>query len=155
MQLLAPLTVSLAILLPAVAGAGPLPVVQRDGRAHVTAAALEREAGIVLKRLPARGGYVACGLDRCAPLQSVVTDAGVVLAPVDALSEALQLSAHFDDQRRHVSFTSASRTPADVAGLARVGAILPNLRLTQLDGTPVSLDDFRGRRVLINSWASW
>jgi peroxiredoxin len=37
----------------------------------------------------------------------------------------------------------------------RVGSIAPNLRLTRLDGTPVSLDEFRGQRVLINSWASW
>ena len=36
-----------------------------------------------------------------------------------------------------------------------VGAIAPNLRLTKLDGAPVSLDEFRGQRVLINSWASW
>jgi cytochrome oxidase Cu insertion factor (SCO1/SenC/PrrC family) len=39
---------------------------------------------------------------------------------------------------------------ADVHGaVARVGESLPDLELADLDGTPVRLSDFRGRRVLI------
>ena len=31
----------------------------------------------------------------------------------------------------------------------------PQLSLTDLDGSPVSLDDFHGKVVLINNWATW
>jgi peroxiredoxin len=31
----------------------------------------------------------------------------------------------------------------------------PQLSLTGLDGNPVSLDDYRGKVVLINNWATW
>ena len=31
----------------------------------------------------------------------------------------------------------------------------PKLSLTGLDGNPVSLDDYRGKVVLINNWATW
>lgn len=31
----------------------------------------------------------------------------------------------------------------------------PNLKLSDLDGKPVSLDDYRGQIVLVNNWATW
>ena len=85
----------------------------------------------------------------------MVTDGDTLLVPVLALSEAMNLTANFDDSRRLVTFVSAPRESAVRTGPARVGTIAPNLRLTQLDGTPITLDELRGRRVLINSWASW
>ena len=39
--------------------------------------------------------------------------------------------------------------PAEPAGAA------PAFRTTDLDGRPVSLEDYRGRPVLVNFWASW
>ena len=149
------LTLSLFALLPALAGAARLSVVVRDSHAYVAAAALEREAGIVIKRLPGRGEFVACGKELCAPLNGVLTDGDTLLVPVAALSEAMSLTANFDDSRRHVTFVPAPRESGAKTGPARVGAIAPNLRLTRLDGTPVTLDELRGQRVLINSWASW
>jgi len=131
-----------------------LPVIVKGGEAHVAAAALEREAGIVIKKLRARG-FVACGAEQCAPLKSALTDGDTLLVTVAGLSEALNLTANFDENRRHVALVPASRNASNAAGVARVGSIAPNLRLTKLDGTPVSLDEFRGQRVLINSWASW
>src|SRR5262245_10382260 len=116
---------SLTCLLPALVGAASLPVVQRDGREYVSAPILEREAGIVIKRLSGRGGYVACGAEQCAPLKSVATDADVVLVPVDGLSAALNLSADFDEDRRHVALVPARGESVAAASVARVGAIAP------------------------------
>jgi cytochrome c biogenesis protein CcmG/thiol:disulfide interchange protein DsbE len=36
-----------------------------------------------------------------------------------------------------------------------VGSLAPGLALTDLDGRPVSLADYRGRPVVLNYWASW
>ena len=45
---------------------------------------------------------------------------------------------------------SDAQARADVRGaVARVGETLPEIALADLDGTPVRLSDFRGRRVLI------
>ena len=149
------LVLGLTALLPALGGAAPLPVVMRAGAAHVASVALEREAGIVTKRLSGRSEFVACGKELCAPLKGVVTDGAAWLVPVAALSEAMGLAANFDDRRQHVTFTPTPRASAGSPGPARVGSIAPNLRLTKLDGTTVTLDELRGQRVLINSWASW
>ena len=149
------LPLALTVVLATLACAAPLPVILRNGQAHVAAAALEREAGIVVKRLPGRAEFVACGIDRCATVKAPVIDGNTILVPVASLSEALNLTATFDESRRHVTFAPAPHSADSVTGPARVGAIAPNLRLTKLDGTPVTLDEFRGQRVLINSWASW
>jgi hypothetical protein len=149
------LTLALASAFPFLVCGAPLPVILKGGEAHVAAAALEREAGIVIKKLPGRGGFVACGAEQCAPLQSALTDGDDLLVPLAGLSEALNLTANFDENRRHVALLPGPRSAPNTMGVARVGSIAPNLRLTKLDGTPVLLDEFRGQRVLINSWASW
>ncbi len=149
------LTLTLTANLPLLACAAPLQVIVKGGEAHVAAAALEREAGIVIKKLPGRGGFVACGAEQCAPLKSALTDGDTLLVPVAGLSAALNLTANFDESRRHVALVPAPRTSVTTPSAARVGSIAPNLRLTKLDGAPVSLDELRGQRVLINSWASW
>jgi hypothetical protein len=144
--------------MPTLVSAAPLPVITRDGQAHVAAAALEREAGIVIKRLSgreARSEFVACGTSQCAPLKRVLTDGDTLLAPVAGLSDALNLTANLDDSRRHVTFSPAHRDSTTTSGASRVGGLAPNLRFTKLDGTTVTLDELRGQRVLINSWASW
>ena len=149
------LPIALTVMLAMLGSAAPLPVILRGGQAHVVASALEREAGIVIKKLPGRGEFVACGTEQCAPLKSVLTESDTWLVPVAGLTEALHLSANFDERHRHVTLVPAASGSSTSTGLARVGSIAPNLRLIQLDGTPVSLDELRGQRVLINSWASW
>ena len=152
------LAIALTAMSATLISAAPLPVITRDGQAHVAAPALEREAGVVVKRLPGRDGrseFVACGTSLCAPLKGVLADGETLLVPVAALSEALNLTANFDDGRRHVIFNPARRESTPTTGPARVGSLAPNLRLTKLDGTTVTLDELRGQRVLINSWASW
>lgn len=145
----------LTAMLATAAYAAPLPAITKGGTTYVAAAALEREAGIVTKRLPGRGEFVVCGKELCAALKGVVTDSDTLLVPVAGLSKAMNLTANFDDRRQHVTFVPARHESGAATGPARLGAIAPNLRLTQLDGSPVTLDELRGQRVLINSWASW
>ena len=45
------------------------------------------------------------------------------------------------------------RPPAPTG--AAIGQPLPAISLPDLDGTPHLLSDYRGRRVLLNFWASW
>jgi len=137
------------------ASAAPLPVILRNGQAHVAATALERETGIVIKSMPGVGGFVACDASRCARLKSVLVEGDTLLAPVPDLGAALDLAVSFDSNRSHVTLVPSSRQSSASTGPATVGAVAPNLLLTLLDGTPVSLDELRGQRVLINSWASW
>ena len=149
------LTLTLTAIITTLVCAAPLPVLVRDGEAHVAAAVLEREAGIVVKRLPGRAEFVVCGQERCAPLKSVLTDGDDWLVPVAPLCDAMHLTANFDESRRHVALILAPRESSATTGPVRVGGIAPNLRLSKLGGAPVSLDELRGQRVLINSWASW
>ncbi|MCU0504312.1 MAG: TlpA family protein disulfide reductase [Chloroflexi bacterium] len=44
---------------------------------------------------------------------------------------------------------------ASIAVGPTVGSLAPDLVLSDLDGKPVSLADFRGRPVVLNYWASW
>ncbi len=42
-----------------------------------------------------------------------------------------------------------------VAGSPLLGRQAPDFTLSDLDGRPVSLSDYRGRPVIVNFWASW
>ncbi|WP_426701086.1 TlpA family protein disulfide reductase [Rhodanobacter sp. Col0626] len=44
---------------------------------------------------------------------------------------------------------------ADFAAPAMVGQALPAITLPDLDGKPHQLAEYRGRRVVLNFWASW
>lgn len=132
-----------------------MPVMERAGRAYVSASALERHAGIAIKSLPGQEGVVACARERCAPVRDSLREGGDTLVSADALANALGAEAKFDSTRKTVGFEFKALSNAAMDGIARVGQLAPNFRLTRLDGTPVALTDFRGKRVLINSWASW
>jgi len=45
--------------------------------------------------------------------------------------------------------------PASLAVAPTVGSLAPDIALTDLDGRPVKLADFRGKPVVLNYWASW
>jgi hypothetical protein len=115
--------------------------VKADGsmwaRADVYAAALGGTAEV-----QEEGKLVVLCIDqRCVPLR-VGTDAevrdGKPYVRVDRLMQAFGV-------------TEAPR--ADV-GL-QPGAIAPDFTLESLDGKPVSLSDYRGKKVLVFAWASW
>ncbi|MEW6304238.1 MAG: redoxin family protein [Verrucomicrobiota bacterium] len=128
------------------------PVVQRDGRPFASASALSG-LGLAVKELPGRDAIVACHEDRCAPLKEFRREGADILVSLDALCEALNLSAAYDQARATVRLTTVAAPAATSA--PDVGRLAPDFKLTRLDGTPVALSDFRGKRVLINSWASW
>src|SRR3989454_8238371 len=75
----------------------------------------------------------------------MLTDGDDWLVPVAALCDAMHLTANFDESRRHVALILAPRESSATTGPVRVGGIAPNLRLSKLGGTPVSLDELRGR----------
>ena len=149
------LTITLLTVMTSFASATPLPVILENKEPHVDAAALERGAGIVIKKLPGRGEFVACAAEQCAPLNAVVIKGEALLVPVAALSEALHFTATYDKDGLHVELSPAAHSTPPAQGQPRVGSIVPNLKLTRLDGAAISLDELRGQRVLINSWASW
>jgi peroxiredoxin len=51
--------------------------------------------------------------------------------------------------------TEATRNPADLPPLPRVGHPAPDFTLYDLDGEQVTLSDLRGQVVVVNFWATW
>jgi hypothetical protein len=139
----------------AIFGSTGVPVLERDGVLYGSAARLETEAEIAIKELPSRHLVAACFEDRCATVENTVRIRGELFVPVLALADALGGRAVLDETRQHVAFEFSSGKAPPSDSIAQVGGLAPDLRLTLLDGRAVSLADFRGKRVLINSWASW
>jgi cytochrome c biogenesis protein CcmG/thiol:disulfide interchange protein DsbE len=54
-----------------------------------------------------------------------------------------------------VGFGLTRQHPMTKEGSAQVNQQAPGFTLTSLSGHPWSLDDFRGRPIIINFWASW
>lgn len=136
------------------AQAAVLPVVQDNGQACVSAARLERDAAVAVKSLPGENQFVACARERCARVTGFKRNGGV-LVTVASLAQALDAKAEFDEAGQNVRFEFSSESAAPSGAVAGVGRLAPDFRLQKLDGTWVALSDFRGKRVLINSWASW
>jgi AhpC/TSA family len=130
-----------------------IPTIERNGQPYVSIAALGKD--IAIKQLPGSGQWVACAGERCALLKNVARDGDQTLVSVTALADALGSSVRLDGKKHCVTFHFEARNrPADDP-IARVGQLAPNFKVVRLDGTAVSLTDFSGKRVLINSWASW
>lgn len=49
--------------------------------------------------------------------------------------------------------STAARPEGEV--VPRIGGLAPDFTLTDLDGKPVRLSDYRGRVVFLNFWATW
>src|SRR5687767_2710561 len=134
---------------------GMIPVTERNGAAYVSTTELERSAGIAVKKLPGSDAVAACLEDRCAPMKGFLREGDLTLVNVAELANALGFTARFSDDRRKVQFEAEPKpVPAD-GSITRVGDLAPNFRVARLDGSPVSLADFRGKRVLIQSWFRW
>jgi peroxiredoxin len=149
------LCLALVGILPA--GENPaVPIVERAGKSYVDAKALATGLQIGLKPLPGRAEFVLCHENRCALISSVLTDAnGEQLVEVQTLAKALNAEAVFSSGGKSVGFKFSEAAPATSPGQPQTGGFAPNFTLTTLTGKTVSLADYRGRRVLINSWASW
>jgi hypothetical protein len=133
----------------------PMTAMERNGRFYVAASVLEREAGIVVKPLPGQDHLVACVEDRCALVKDYLREGTETYLAAQALAAALNGEVLLDAERKQIRFKFAAAAKETGDAVARVGMLAPNFRLTKLDGTTVSLADLRGRRILINSWASW
>lgn len=132
-----------------------VPVIDREGQSYVSAARLERAGSIAIKRLPDQKQLIACSGERCALVNEFIDDPGDLLVRIDSLGKALGARPRFDQARGTVSFELLPDLTPPTGATPRVGQLAPDFRLTKLDGTPVALSDFAGKRVLINSWASW
>ena len=132
-----------------------IPVVERNGAACVSATELERNAGVAIKRLPGSDAVVACLEDRCARVKGIFREGDVTLINAMELANALGFAARFSADRHQVHFEVKPRLSPANDSVTHVGDLAPNFSIARLDGSPISLADFRGRRVLIQSWASW
>jgi hypothetical protein len=132
-----------------------LPVVQRNGENYVSGVRLERDAGIAIKTLPGQKQLAACRAERCGLVKDFIAEGDALLVRIDSLAQALDASLQFDATRQRVRFDFLTAGAPAVHSHADVGQLAPDLRLRSLDGSLVAISDFRGKRVLINSWASW
>lgn len=115
--------------------------VKPDGSVWVRADRYAALLGATVEVEEAAGLLVVCVEDRCTPLR-LGTDAEMVRGKPYARVERLM---------RALGMVEA---PEPRVGLGP-GDMAPDFTLDSLEGTPVSLHDYRGRKVLIFAWASW
>jgi hypothetical protein len=130
-------------------------VKHRHGVAYVAASTLERDGAIAVKPMPGDDAVVVCAEERCGLVQDCLRDGGEVWLSANAVAEALDFGAQFGVDRNSVHFVKRPRNGTRDHAPIQVGQLSPNFRIATLGGGTVSLDQFGGRRVLINSWASW
>ena len=96
----------------------------------------------------------ACLGDRCVPLPASRT--AEFQRPGDRFNLAAlarQIGQPFAADEGHAVWSFAP-TPEAIGGKLRT-LEAPDFTLPDLDGKPHSLSDYRGRKVLLMSWASW
>lgn len=138
-------------------GAESISVIKNDDGRYVSAKALETQWGIAIKKLPGSSQVVACREDRCVLVRKTTEVDGDLRVEVVGLAKAMGFKLVWSDSGDEVGFGKEAGEPAEVAsnGVTGVGQLAPNFELPLLDGGTISLADLRGKRVLINSWASW
>jgi len=112
------------------------------------------KAGIAVKALGSRDAAV-CHQDRCAKITVTTREGSVMLLALKTVADALDAKIEIlsGGKSARLQFPALAATPAKQLG--RAGQLAPDFRLARLDGKMISLSDFRGKRVVINSWASW
>jgi len=125
-------------------------LLERDGRRYVSQAVLEKELGVVTKRLD--DAVIVCHETLCLRLtlgEEAIEQDGQILVDLDVVSQGLGL-------RLEGSRLSLTRPDALAAGnKAEVGRVFPDFSLPTLAGETLRLSDFRGKRILLVCWASW
>ncbi len=145
---------SLMSLAAAETGPFSVPIRMKAGKAYVSDAALAG-AGIAVKTMPGQAKLVVCAGERCALFSDYFQEGEerwLALAPI---GERLNVGVSLDASNQAARLQMPSSQGAEAEGTAEVGGLAPDFRLTLLDGTPVRLSDFQGKRVLLQSWASW
>lgn len=107
--------------------------------ARVSAAELERATGWRL------GPEGLCRDERCVPFPNASPD-GIALADV---ARALGMPLVADQA------SGPWALGPEAGGNALASAVLPEIELPDLDGTPFRLSSLRGRKVVLVAWASW
>jgi hypothetical protein len=128
---------------------------EHNGQPSVMLSSLASHRQVAAKPLPGTTHWVVCVADRCGLLKDVVRREDQAWVTAAALAEALGASAQFDPAGNKVKMTLLDGQQSAASAAPRVGSLAPNFRLTKLDGAPVALADFAGRRVLVNNWGSW
>lgn len=88
-----------------------------------------------------------CKGSQCVPAPSALTDDGRLDAA--AVAEKLGMALLTDDATGTVALGPES------GGQSLTTAVVPDLVLEDLDGTPFHLSSLHGRKVLLVAWASW
>lgn len=138
----------------AVPGTSTLAVIERNGQSFAVAEELA-EAGIAVKELPGQQLATVCFEDRCGTIKEFRREVRNLYAMIGPMAKTLGLKAEFSADRSAVSFGLEPRTEPTIQIPIRTGQLMPDFQLARLDGKPVSLSSFRGKRVMIVSWASW
>ena len=129
--------------------------IDRDGRFFVSALELEIHAEIAVKPLPGRSELVACRAERCILVDRQELGGDKVWISLDQIAEGFGARWSADESRNvaRLEFDGGivgdSASPDDVP----VGVLAPSMRFPLLGGGAMSLDEFRGERVLMNRWA--
>ena len=89
----------------------------------------------------------ACKGDRCVPLPAL--DPAAQTVDIRLLSAALGMP--IVENAGHGVYAVGPES----GGPLLAGAECPDITLPDLDGNEVSISSFRGRKVVIVSWASW
>lgn len=85
---------------------------------------------------------------------AVLATVGLAVA-VLAMAVLWQASTPGEETGADPSAPEAAAAPAVETGIVRAGVAAPDFTLTSLEGETISLDDYAGRPVVVNFWASW
>ncbi len=107
---------------------------------------------VVKDKLVALCGEVSCTFVHITP-DDTRTVNGKAFILADRIAAAMNLDLEISESSIVLS-KPARGSDAQHAGLPD-GATLPDIVLTNLDGQPVHLSDYLGKRLLICTWASW
>jgi AhpC/TSA family len=91
-----------------------------------------------------------CRGDVCVPVRRSVTDPEGRLVLAD-LAQAFGRPAVVDAARG----VAALGTPVSDRAASMASLTAPDFTLPDLDGNPVSLSDFKRRKVMVLAWSSW
>lgn len=134
---------------------------QVDGRWLLPADEVARQAEGAVKLVNDGKLAIICLADHCTPVavdgkRGRVED-GTLFVEQTALGRALQKTLTTDPQGRTVIVgpARASSSLGKEPFTMQIGQQVPDLEFSDLDGKPVHLSDFRGKRLAVFSWASW
>lgn len=130
-----------------------------SGEAWLPLHAVVEALGGHVTPLPERRGLIVCTEKSCMPFTGKYLrgEGSAALAPARRLARALAAEVNWNPERRKVSLQrgdglSSGEGPGQ--GLSP-GSLVPEVTLADLDGKPISLGAFRGKKTLLYMWASW